>query len=152
MVYEKALKLAQNRKIKREIAWQTVTDKYYFPLGIVRIVKNFLKMLPKAASQGQNFEARGWLVYFSCGKLAYSGLFTSLCLWISLRALYKRFVKKSSQRLTHIQDTKVCVMVQTRFSLTKLKVNVSKNQTKSKISGKNAKTRSCSHSGYELSI
>ena len=118
----------------------------------VRRVKNFSKMLPKAAIQGQNFEARGWLVYFSCGKLAYSGLFTSLCLWISLRALYKRFVKKSSQRQTHIPDTKVCVMVQTRFSLTKLKVNVSKNQTKSKISGKNAKTRSCSHSGYELSI
>ena len=106
----------------------------------VRIVKNFLKMLPKAASQGQNLEARDWLVYFSCGKLAYSGLFTSLCLWISLRALYKRFVKKSSQRQTHIPDTKVCVMVQTRFSLTKLKVNVSKNQTKSKISSKSAKT------------
>ena len=132
---------------------ERLRDRPWLPLGKVRIVKNFLKMLPKAASQGQNFEARGWLVYFSCGKLAYSGLFTSLCLWISLRALYKRFVKKSSQRLTHnIPDTNVSVMVQTRFSLTKLKVNVSKNQTKSKISSKNAKTRSCSHSGYELSI
>ena len=94
-------------------------------------------MLPKAASQGQNFEARGWLGYFPAVNWLTSGLFTSLCLWIGLRALYKRFVKRSSQR----PDTKVCVIVQTRFSLTKLKVNVSKNQTKSKISGKNAKTR-----------
>ena len=61
--------------------------------------------------------ANNMFIFFSCGKLVYK--------WIRLRncvieaayvsAVYKPFVKKSSQRVTKILDTKTCIKEQIHF-------------------------------------
>jgi len=56
--------------------------------------------------------------YFSCGKLVYKWICLRNCTVIEsayVRTVYKPFVKKSSQRVTQILDTKTCIEEQIHF-------------------------------------